>query len=142
VSERIRQAPQISFDLHAQGLAPSYGDSIDLTVYRCIQESLTNAIRHAQAKHVTIDIQDHGAALLKMKIQDDGRGMAVGAPAGLGIRGMQERVEGLGGHYSLDGQTGRGTCVSISIPVGEADTSYKGVSASIGKYDDQGPDHR
>ena len=135
VGERARQAQQTSFDLRAQGLAPSYGDSIDLTVYRCIQESLTNAIRHAQAKHVTIDIHDDGAAaLLKVKVQDDGRGIAVGAPAGLGIRGMQERVEGLGGHYFLDSETGRGTCISISIPIGEADASY-------GKHDDQGPDH-
>ena len=124
VGERARQAQQTSFDLRAQGLAPSYGDSIDLTVYRCIQESLTNAIRHAQAKHVTIDIHDDGAAaLLKVKVQDDGRGISVGAPAGLGIRGMQERVEGLGGHYFLDSETGRGTCISISIPIGEADAS-------------------
>jgi two-component system sensor histidine kinase UhpB len=119
VSERARQTPQTSFDLRAQGLAPSYGDSIDLTVYRCIQESLTNTIRHAQAKLVAIEIQDDGAAaVLKVKVQDDGHGIAVGAPAGLGIRGMKERVEGLGGHYSLDSQTGRGTCVSISIPIG------------------------
>lgn len=118
VSERARQTPQTSFDLRAQGLAPSYGDSIDLTVYRCIQESLTNTIRHAQAKLVAIEIQEDGAAaLLKVKVQDDGHGIAVGAPAGLGIRGMQERVEGLGGHYSLDSQTGCGTCVSISIPI-------------------------
>jgi two-component system sensor histidine kinase UhpB len=127
VGERARQAPQTSFVLRAQGLAPSYGDSIDLTVYRCIQESLTNAIRHAQAKHVAIDIHDDSAAaLLKVKVQDDGRGIAVGAPAGLGIRGMQERVEGLGGHFSLDSATGRGTCISISIPIGDADASHQG----------------
>src|SRR5215467_106951 len=139
VGERARQTPQTSFDLRAQGLAPSYGDSIDLTVYRCIQESLTNVIRHAQAKRVAIDIHDDGAAaLLKLTVHDDGRGMAVDAPAGLGIRGMQERVEGLGGHYSVDSETGRGTCVSMSIPIGEAD-SYRG--RIIGKCDDQGSDH-
>jgi two-component system sensor histidine kinase UhpB len=143
VGERARQTPQTSFELRAQELTPSYGDSIDLTVYRCIQESLTNAIRHAQAKHVAIDIHDDGAAaLLKVKVQDDGCGIAVGAPAGLGIRGMQERVEGLGGHYFLDSETGRGTCVSIDIPIGEADASYRGGTRIIGgKHDDQGPDH-
>src|SRR6516164_3781527 len=121
VGERARQAQQTSFDLRAQGLAPSYGDSIDLTVYRCIQESLTNAIRHAQAKRVAIDIHHDGAAaLLKVTVHDDGRGMTVGVPAGFGIRGMQERVEGLGGHYSVDSETRRGTCVSISIPIGES----------------------
>src|SRR6516165_7890532 len=125
VGERARQTPQTSFELRAQRLAPSYGDSIDLTVYRCIQESLTNAIRHAQAKHVEIHIHEDGnAALLKLTVHDYGRGMAVDAPAGLGIRGMQERVEGLGGYFSLDSATGRGTCISISIPIGEADASH------------------
>ena len=77
-------------------------------------------IRHAQAKHVAIDIHEDGAAaLLKLTVHDDGRGMAVGASAGFGIRGMRERVEGLGGHYSVDSETGGGTCVSISIPIGE-----------------------
>jgi two-component system sensor histidine kinase UhpB len=142
VDERARQTPQTSFGLRAQGLAPSYGDSIDLTIYRCIQESLTNVIRHAHAKHVAIDIQDDGAAaLLKLTVHDDGRGMAVGAPAGLGIRGMQERVEGLGGHCSLDSETGGGTCVSISIPVGEA-ICTAATGRIIGEHDDRGPDHR
>ena len=142
VGERARQTPQTSFELRAQELTPSYGDSIDLTVYRCIQESLTNAIRHAQAKHVTIDIHEDGAAaLLKVMVQDDGRGIAVGAPAGLGIRGMQERVEGLGGHYFLNSKTSRGTCVSISIPIGESEASYRGGARVIKKHDDQGPDH-
>jgi two-component system sensor histidine kinase UhpB len=71
VGERVRQTPQTSFELRAQGLAPSYGDSIDLTVYRCIQESLTNAIRHAQAQHVVIDIHHDGAAaLLKVTVHE------------------------------------------------------------------------
>jgi len=54
---------------------------------------------------------------------------------------MRERVEGLGGHYSVDSETGGGTCVSISIPIGEAG-SYRGGARIIGKHDDQGPDHR
>jgi two-component system sensor histidine kinase UhpB len=111
-------------------------------VYRCIQESLTNAIRHAQAKHVTIDIHEDGAAaLLKVTIQDDGRGIAVGSPAGLGIRGMQERVEGLGGHYFLNSKTSHGTCVNISIPIGVSEASYRGGARMIKTHDDQGPDH-
>src|SRR5262249_49870299 len=117
VSERARQGPQILFRFDAEGLHGSYGDTDDLTVYRFIQESLTNAIRHAQAKRVNVEIcDDRAAKVLKLIVRDDGRGMAADASAGLGISGMQERVEGLGGRCHLQSQTGRGTCVNITIP--------------------------
>ncbi|MGC2079815.1 MAG: ATP-binding protein [Xanthobacteraceae bacterium] len=119
--DRARQSPQISFDFKAENLARSYGDSVDLTVYRCVQEGLTNAIRHAQPKHVNVRLRHDGAtALLELMVQDDGCGMSQApVPIGLGIRGMQERVEGLGGQYHIDSEPGRGTCVHITIPLGE-----------------------
>src|SRR6516165_10139937 len=120
VSERARQSPQILFRLCAEELASSYGDTVDLTIYRCIQEGLTNAIRHAQATVVEVEIDNnHAPGLLKLVIRDDGRGISVAAPSGLGIRGMQERVEGLGGCYVLQSEIGRGTCVNITIPLGD-----------------------
>ncbi len=54
ISDRARQNPEIVFDFKPGKIARSYGDSIDLTVYRCIQESMTNAISHAQAKTIGI----------------------------------------------------------------------------------------
>jgi two-component system, NarL family, sensor histidine kinase UhpB len=126
VSERARQAPQVSFRFRAEELAASYGDSVDLTVYRCIQESLTNSLRHAQAKHVNVEIyEDRAAKVLKLIVRDDGRGMAVDAAVGLGISGMQERVDGLGGRYDLRSQIGGGTCVNIAIPLGSVDTAFR-----------------
>jgi two-component system sensor histidine kinase UhpB len=120
VNERAREHPQIAFSLAAGALSRGYGDSIDLTIYRCIQESLTNAIRHAEAKHVTVKI-DHldNAASLTLSVIDDGRGMSQPTPAGFGTRGMKERVEGLGGRYSVESEPGRGTSVRITIPLAE-----------------------
>ncbi len=120
VHDRARQNPQMSFAFIADELLHSYGDSIDLTLYRCIQEGLTNAIRHGQASTVSVKLgceQPEGP--LALTVSDDGCGISPDAPAGLGMRGMRERVEGLGGRYVVDSGPGRGTCLRITIPLAE-----------------------
>jgi two-component system, NarL family, sensor histidine kinase UhpB len=131
VRDRARQHPHIAFALTADRLMPSYGDSIDLTVYRCVQESLTNVIKHAQAKEVDVTLAevagDAGArgAQLLVTVRDDGRGIDAAVPPGFGIRGMQERVQALGGSYKVEGggdqweqqQAHCGTRVRIAIPL-------------------------
>jgi two-component system sensor histidine kinase UhpB len=118
VHDRARQHSQISFAFTAENISRSYGDTIDLTIYRCVQESLTNAIRHAQAKHVSVRLSHvEVEERLTLTVRDDGGGMKPGVSAGFGTRGMQERVEGLGGRYTVESETGRGTCVRITIPV-------------------------
>jgi two-component system, NarL family, sensor histidine kinase UhpB len=120
VHERSRRHAQIAFSIAAENLSRSYGDSLDLTVYRCVQESLTNAIRHAEPRHVIIALSHMaGREELALTVRDDGRGMPPGTLAGFGIRGMQERVEGLGGRFHIEGEMGGGTCVRITIPVVE-----------------------
>lgn len=120
VQERARQQPDIAFALRTGLLRDSYGDSVDLTLYRCVQEGLTNALRHADAKRVDIDI---GASLgeagfsLTLTIRDNGRGMEPTARPGFGLTGMQERVHALGGEHALESLAGRGTCVRVTIPV-------------------------
>ena len=127
VQDRARAQPQTSFAFAADKLARSYGDSIDLTVYRCLQESLTNVIRHAQAQRVEIALGEAGGgraghgdendALLALTVRDDGRGIDPTMSPGFGLRGMQERVQALGGSYKVDGGRDRGTCVRIEIPL-------------------------
>ncbi len=128
VRDRARQHPQIAFSFSADQLLPGYGDSVDLTVYRCVQESLTNAIRHAQASRVSVEVgvargeaaadgESGDKAALALIIRDDGRGIDPAAPPGFGIRGMQERVQALGGSLKLESAPGSGTCARIAIPL-------------------------
>jgi two-component system sensor histidine kinase UhpB len=119
VQERARQLPQIDFSFSADTLLPSYGDSIDLTIYRCMQESLTNAVRHAQADHVGIELRETQESDAPGSDADAhaGRGINPAMPPGFGLRGMQERVQGLGGSYKVESASGRGTCVRIAVPI-------------------------
>jgi two-component system sensor histidine kinase UhpB len=128
VRERARQYPQIDFSISAQNLMRSYGDSVDLTIYRCTQESLTNAIRHAQAKHVAVELAQtmseanastNGASQLALTVRDDGRGIDPSMAPGFGLRGMQERVQALGGSCKVESASGCGTKIRIVIPLGE-----------------------
>jgi two-component system sensor histidine kinase UhpB len=119
VQDRAREHPQIKFHLDTTNLAKTYGDTIDLTIYRCVQESLTNAIRHAGAKQivVTVDEATGDASQLLFKIEDDGQGIGADAPRGLGVAGMEERVRALGGQFAIEQRPGGGTVVCAVIPI-------------------------
>jgi two-component system sensor histidine kinase UhpB len=118
VSERARQHPDISVSFSAAALRPSYGDPIDLTVYRCLQESLTNAIRHAGGTRIEIALREaEDGSRLTLTVKDDGRGIAPTASAGLGLTGMHERVQVLGGECTVDNVPGGGANVRVGIPL-------------------------
>jgi len=120
VNERSRQHPQLAFSIAASDLLCSYGDTVDLTVYRCIQESLTNAIRHADAARITVAARPADGASLELTVDDDGRGVSPAMAEGFGMRGIRERVEGLGGRYVVENGAAGGTRVRIVIPLAAA----------------------
>jgi two-component system, NarL family, sensor histidine kinase UhpB len=133
IRERARQYAETAFSFTAGELWRSYGDSIDLTLYRCVQESLTNAIRHGRANKVVVDLNHlMREARLALTVRDDGCGMAAGATVGFGIRGMEERVRGLGGSLSVDSDD-CGVCIRIIIPLLDeavaADAAARGEAA-------------
>lgn len=91
-------------------------ESVAVTVYRIVQECLTNIVRHAQAQHVSITVERE-TENLSIQIRDDGVGFsAQSAQAGFGLAGMRERVEGLGGVFTMTGNPGNGVQIDIQIP--------------------------
>lgn len=116
--DRARQHAEIEIAVVPASVQPTYGEPVDLTVYRCVQEALTNAIRHAAATRIDITLHETGG-YLELRVRDNGRGISAGR-VGRGISGMQERVRGLGGHCAVQDAPDGGTCVSIQIPVGQS----------------------
>lgn len=85
------------------------------TLFFCAQEALTNAVRHAAARAVTIDIRAAGADVT-LQVADDGAG-ARGAPEGNGLRGMRERVAQQGGRLLAGARAGGGFGIDIALPL-------------------------
>jgi PAS domain S-box-containing protein len=99
----------------------SLPDSVTMTFYRVLQEALTNVTKHAQASQVWVRLQlENGEASLV--VADDGFGFdRPGKPAtkGMGILGMEERLQALGGTFSLQPRPGGGTCLVATTPIEE-----------------------
>ncbi|MCJ2089698.1 ATP-binding protein [Methylobacterium sp. E-005] len=112
--------PGLVFSGRFDGLARGYGDLVDLTVFRCVQESATNAVRHGAATRVEAEAAEREGQLT-VTIRDNGKGIP-GAETqaepgtGFGLSGMRERVEALDGTFALD-NAGPGAIVRIRIPV-------------------------
>ena len=91
-----------------------FGEDCELTAYYVIAESITNAIKHARASRIAV----HGEECdgwLRITISDDGQGGA-SADAGIGIRGILDRVHGIGGDAELHSPPGQGTQIRAGIP--------------------------
>jgi two-component system, NarL family, sensor histidine kinase UhpB len=102
------------------------GETADLTIYRTVQEALTNVFRHAGATFVKVTIESaepfsgmkrggRGCALVR--VRDNGNGLSPDHRLGLGLTGMRERILALGGTLSVD-SSGSGVTVEAVVPMG------------------------
>jgi two-component system sensor histidine kinase UhpB len=98
-------------------LPAGLNDYACVTVYRIVQEALTNVTRHAHAKHVRVQLTLDSQGL-NLNIEDDGRGMAdtQAVHPGFGLLGMQERVASVAGRLSISSKLGQGLRLAIQIP--------------------------
>ncbi len=93
-------------------------ESRQLTVYRLVQESLTNVGKYAEAKQVDISLR-HFGGVVEVDIKDDGKGFdaAQVRPSTHGLAGMRHRVEAAGGKLSVNSTPGQGTRISAVLPM-------------------------
>jgi two-component system sensor histidine kinase UhpB len=98
---------------------PKLDEQVELVVYRVAQEALTNVARHADATDVVLAL-DHSPETVSLKVEDDGRGLGL-AHEGAGIRGMRERALLIGASLDVNSAPGRGTAVTLSVPITRAE---------------------
>ncbi len=108
-----------SVDFEAVGIEdPRLPSDVETTIFRIVQETLTNVILHAHAKHVDILLNLRNQHVI-LVVEDDGIGftpISLNAEDHLGLFGMRERVEMLGGVFTLESAPGKGTTIKTEIP--------------------------
>ncbi|MCP4126013.1 MAG: histidine kinase [Gammaproteobacteria bacterium] len=112
--ERTDSRTDLSIDLSEESLE----EDIEITVYRVIQEALTNIERHAGSCSVNMRIWQQGD-MVRLVIKDDGCGFDPESDVrveGIGLRNMRERVELLGGEFEIQSEPGTGTLLKASLP--------------------------
>jgi signal transduction histidine kinase len=87
---------------------------VEVTVYYVVAEAITNAVKHAGASTVAVDLTSSDGQIV-VEVVDDGSGGAVASP-GSGLSGLEDRVAALGGHLQIDSPPGAGTRIRVDIP--------------------------
>jgi PAS domain S-box-containing protein len=109
----------ISCRLHVAPGSTGINNNISTNLFRILQEILTNIIRHAKATRLEVRLSQEAGQVL-LSVRDDGRGIAAEdllRREALGILGMRERLELLGGSLNIEGVPGRGTLVEARLPL-------------------------
>ena len=115
-AREVSRQTGLRVDVAAGGVSDELPEEFKTCIYRVVQEALHNVARHAAAGSVRIVAQQEPRRLL-LSIQDDGQGFDVKRSRGLGLLGMEERVAHLGGTLQLVSEPGRGTLISVILPL-------------------------
>jgi two-component system, NarL family, sensor histidine kinase UhpB len=124
VNHTQKQYPNLKVSLDLAGNLDNLGENLNINLYRIVQESINNAIKHAEAKNIHIKLEAAKIGALQLTIKDDGRGMdidAVDHANHFGLLGMRERVQGFKGSFNVDSEPNakagnKGTTIYINIP--------------------------
>ena len=98
---------------------------LSITIFRILQETLTNVARHSRAKQVKVSLRE-AEDDLELVVVDNGRGIReeeIHKPKSFGLLGIRERVDFRGGELKISGKKGKGTTVTVRLPIRKGDNA-------------------
>lgn len=108
--------PGLSCELEAPTGLQVLDEEVSLTIYRIVQECLTNIARHSQATHASIVLTAAADQSISVRIADDGLGLSEKFRFGFGLAGMNERVRNTGGRMKVANGSAKGALIEVFIP--------------------------
>jgi two-component system sensor histidine kinase DegS len=119
----LTQRSHVVFDMEVAPDFPRFDRMVETSAYRIVQEAVTNAFKHAQARRISIklSLQEKTATIV---VSDDGRGIdhaAVTSSHGIGLAAIHERAELIGAKIEISTKADQGTTLTLNIPVDDDD---------------------
>ena len=114
-SSRLALPMAVRADPRLRGVR--FGEQIEVTAWYVLAEALSNVVKHAGASEVEVSLTQQDGRL-GLVIRDDGCGFDLGRPRGLGLTGLSDRLDTVGGSLTINSGAGLGTSVCVHIPVG------------------------
>ena len=116
-ANRISYAKKLNIEVMDVGLNERLENSVEIAIFRSIQELLSNTVKYADASEVVVQITQHDDAL-NIVVEDNGKGFEPEkTPYGMGLTNIQNRLDKLNGEMNIDSSPGNGTTVIINVPV-------------------------
>jgi signal transduction histidine kinase len=130
-TKQFSASTAIRVSLNDDGSADLLPDAEKASLYRIVQEALTNCARHSEARSILIKLASEEHRYV-VHIEDDGKGFTPArSERGLGLIGIEERVAGMGGSLDLDSKPGDGTRLFISIPLRKNSEAQAGAADAL-----------
>jgi len=108
----------VKVEVATDGIADDLPNEHSTSIYRVVEEAINNSIRHAHPNNVRVTVRQEPTEI-RVTIADDGAGFDPRQEKGMGLLGMEERIQGLGGILRVDSELGKGTAISILLPLAQ-----------------------
>jgi len=118
-AEEFQKLTGITCDVIADAEEVALDKNSSIAIFRIFQEALTNVARHANATRIKTDLKKESNSLI-LRISDNGKGIAkekISSSESLGIIGIKERAQSMGGRLKIDSIEGQGTTITVSVPL-------------------------
>lgn len=114
-AREVSRRSEIEVTVESENVPEDLPDDYRICIYRLVQEALNNAVRHSGARNAKVAV-GHSANFITVRVTDDGRGFDPNRTRGLGILGMEERVNRLGGAFTAASKPGQGATIAAELP--------------------------
>ncbi len=115
LARELSKSTPLNVEVEVEGDVGSLSEQARTGLFRVAQEALTNCLKHAGSADAKVLLQESPAEVV-LTIQDNGKGFTAGSTSGIGLLGMRERIEELGGAFAVIASPGGGTLIRATLP--------------------------